>query len=77
MRYPVSRNKSFTERLIYKITVSTDSAIKKTNYKTATCRNLRQLAIFHDILPYSAKSTKFYQVLPGPPPKSYSTLYMY
>jgi hypothetical protein len=40
--------------------VSTDLVIKKTDYKTATCRNLRQLAIFYRILLYSAKSTKFY-----------------
>ena len=39
--------------------ISTDLAIKKTNYEIVTCRNLRQLTIFHDILLYSAKSTKF------------------
>ena len=42
-----------------RLPVSTNLAIKKTDYEIATCRNLRQLAIFYDILLYSTKPTEF------------------
>ena len=70
-----SRNTLRTSTYFHRL--SNQKPITRLPQSIAIYRNLLFSTIFRCILPYSAKSTKSYQVLLRQLPKSYSALYIY